>query len=108
MTKNWSKIKMREKGETEYRHEQFVLQKWLIKLRGPIRIEMEYPIYSTDGALIAKIDVACLDEHVAYRINGESHTSPSRDQRQKEALELRGWKVIDCNKDSFEWKWLWD
>lgn len=108
MTKNYAAHKMREKGETEYRHEQFVLQDFMRKESPGIRLEMEYGVYSTDGALVAKIDLADLDHKVAYRLDGGSHNHPNKDKRQKEALERRGWKVIDCKKDSWHWAWLWD
>jgi len=107
MTKNWAKIKMREKGETEYRHEQFVLQEYFKVYAPQLRIEMEYPVHSTDGLLLAKIDLADLTNKIAWRLDGDSHTNPDKDDRQKKALELRDWIVIDIKKDSWDWNWLW-
>lgn len=107
MSTNWSKVNMRKKGETAYRHEQFVLQEYFKVYAPKILIEMEYPVLSTDGLLLAVIDLADLTNKIAWRLDGGSHTRPSKDDRQREALELRDWVVIDIKKDSWDWNWLW-
>ena len=96
------------RAETEHRHEQFVLQNYFKIYAPKIITEQEYKVYH-EGRLIAKIDLADLTNMIAYRLNGEIHTGKRlmKDEEQRYALEELGWKVIDCNYDSFEWNWLW-
>jgi hypothetical protein len=99
---------MELKNEREHRHEQFVLQNYFKIYAPKIITEQEYKVYH-DGVLIAKIDLADLTNMVAYRLNGEIHTGKRlmKDEEQRYALEELGWKVIDCDKDSWGWWWLW-
>ena len=98
---------MRAAANSEYRPEQFRLQEMFRKNHPQVHTAMEYRVMSTDGALIAKIDFADLDHKIAYRLDGGSHTNKVKDDNQKEALEVRGWTVVDCKRDSYEWNWLW-
>lgn len=105
---------MRKAGKTENRPEQFKLKDHLV-IQGlsPSKIELEYKVFSTDGAIIAKIDVADLEHKIAYRLRGAFSYHDGRrqtltDDLQKEKLELRGWTVVDITEDSREWSWLWE
>jgi very-short-patch-repair endonuclease len=100
---------MQERGETEYRHEQFVLQNYF-KIYAPrIITEQEYKVFH-EGILFAKIDLADLTNKIAWRLNGEIHTGKRamEDEEQKELLERHGWIVLDIPKDSYNWYWLWE
>ena len=102
------KDRMRQANNTAYRPEQFRLQEFFRKNHPQVHTEMEYTVFSTDGLLIAKIDFADLDHKKAYRLDGGSHHNQVKDDLQKERLETRGWVVIDCKRDSYEWNWLWN
>lgn len=112
MLKNWSKIGMRRSGKTENRPEQYKLAEYFAKIHPECTIELEYKVFSTDGALIAKIDVADVTGKVAYRLRSAFSYHDSRRQEllgalQKERLEKRGWIVVDITQDS-DWSWLWN
>jgi hypothetical protein len=73
---------------------------------------MEYRVFSTDGALLAIIDFADLDNKIAYRFQSVNsyHDSYSEDLKatnQRTRLKARGWIVEDINEDTHEWFWLW-
>jgi hypothetical protein len=99
---------MQERGETEHKHEQFVLQNYFKIYAPKIITEQEYKVYD-NGKLIAKLDLVDLTNKIGYRLNGEIHIGKRlmNDEEQRYTLEELGWKVIDCDKDSWGWWWLW-
>ena len=108
--KNWAKINMRKAGNTQYRPEQFKLQKYLsdVMLGYPAYIQLEYCIRN-EGKVVSIADVINLKTNTIYRLNGEYHKSKRqrmKDEDQKEILESLGYGVEDIDKDS-EWAWLW-
>lgn len=100
---------MRVAAKTKYRPEQFRLQSFF-KIYAPrLHIEMEYVIrFNVENQEYVKIaDLADRTNKIAYFLNGESH-SVLRDILNKDLIEKNTeWKVINCDKDSWEWNWLW-
>jgi len=103
---------MRKLNNSSHRKEQFILQALFKEYAPHIKTEMEYPIFSTDGALIAKVDFADITNKIAYRLRKaqsyhDSYRQEHYDEVQKERLEARGWTVEEVNEDSYEWKFLY-
>jgi|SRR6185312_5600839 len=106
--KNYAKIGMRKAGNTQYRPEQFKLQKYLMDTSVPHDIRLEFVI-GARGKIIAIADVIDMTTKTIYRLNGGYHKSKRqrmKDEDQKETLEELGYTVEDIEQDS-EWAWLW-
>ena len=111
MKKNYAKSQMRRLNNSAHRKEQFKLQALFKEYAPNLKTEMEYSIFSTDGALIAKVDFADLTNKIAYRLRKaqsyhDKYSQELYDETQKERLEARGWTVEEVNEDSYEWECL--
>jgi hypothetical protein len=108
---NYAKSQMRRLNNSDYRKEQFRFKALFKEYAPHLKIEMEYRVFSTDGALIAIIDFADITNKIAYRMRKaqsyhDSYRQELHDDKQKELLENRGWTVEEISEDTFEWYWL--
>src|SRR5437899_11301567 len=109
MKTNYAKRQMRVNHNSENRREQFRLQALFKEYAPNLRVSMEYPIWSLNGRLLARVDFADITNKMAYRLRSSmSYHDTARqhlkDEIQSQNLINMGWKVCDISEDS-EYYW---